>query len=266
LAAGDCIEVVHRLTGESNLIPLGSLANRQGRVVGDNLAGVPTIFPPVAGSACVKVFGWNVAAVGISAERARRAGLRPREALGTFFDAAHYYPEHGKLFLKLVYEEGTRRLLGLQAMGDGRAVQRADVFASLLHREGRLEDLLDLEFCYAPPYNAALDPLHGLACAALNQEETGIDGLSPISVPQDRFVVDVRLPEEITAEQPSPAGAANIPSQELRGRLDEVPRDQPLLIFCAMGTRSAEAARWLAAEGFTDIVYLAGGAWMQAMR
>ena len=283
-AAGDCIEVVHGITGQPVFVPLGSLANRQGRVVGDNLAvehgwkgvgaqaGAGSMaadfsrFGPVVGSACVKIFDWNVAVAGITATQARRAGLEAREAFGTFFDTAHYYPEHGKLFLKLVYEEGTQRLLGLQAVGDGQTVKRADVFAALLQRGGKLEDLLDLEFCYAPPYNAALDPLHALGCTALNVEETGIAGLGPDATPDGRFVVDVRLAEEITDDQPSPPGAKNIPIQELRSRVDELPRDKPLLILCAMGTRSAEAARWLMAQGFTDIVYLAGGAMMQAVR
>ncbi len=283
-AAGDCVELVHRVTGRPVLTPLGSLANRQGRVVGDNLAGKLTRFGPVAGSACVKLFDWNVATTGISVTAARSAGLRSRVAWGTFIDTAHYYPEHEQIFMKLVYEESSRRLLGLQACGAGNVVKRVDTFATLLHRTGTLEDLLDLEFCYSPPFNAALDPLHTLGCAALNQEESGITGLSPGSVslgaggdttgdaggdaatsaPDDRVMIDVRSPEEITEEYPTPPGAVNIPLQELRQRVQELPQDKPLLIVCARGTRSAEACRWLAAAGFTDVVYLAGGVNMRA--
>jgi NADPH-dependent 2,4-dienoyl-CoA reductase/sulfur reductase-like enzyme/rhodanese-related sulfurtransferase len=274
-AAGDCVELVHRVTGRPVLTPLGSLANRQGRVVGDNLAGKLTCFGPVAGSACVKLFDWNVATTGVSVTAARRAGLRSRVAWGTFIDTAHYYPEHKQIFMKLVYEEGSRRLLGLQACGAGDVVKRVDTFASLLHRGGTLEDLLDLEFCYSPPFNAALDPLHTLGCAALNPEESGIAGLSPGSVslgaggaatsaPDDRVMIDVRSPEEITEEYPTPPGAVNIPLQELRQRVRELPQDKPLLIVCARGTRSAEACRWLPAAGFTDVVYLDCGVNMRA--
>jgi rhodanese-related sulfurtransferase len=265
-AAGDCVEVVHRVTGKRVLVPLGSLANRQGRVVGDNLAGKPTHFGPVAGSAVVKIFDWNVAAVGISEAWARREGLYARAALGTFLDSAHYYPEHHRLYLKLVYEEGSRRLLGMQAAGRGEVAKRADVFAALIHRGGRLEDLLDLEFCYSPPYNAALDPLHGLGSIALNQEETGVAALGPLAERDGRYIVDVRLAEEITDEFPLPEGAVNIPLHQLRARVDELPRDKPLLMTCAYGTRSSEVARWLASEGFVDVVFLAGGAMMQAAR
>jgi len=262
-AAGDCIEVTLGVTDTPALLPLGSLANRQGRVVGDNLAGKPTRFGEVVGSACIKIFDWNVAVTGVSVGRAEQAGLQVREAFGTFMNGPHYYPDHGKLFLKLVYEQGSQRLLGLQALGAGDTVKRADVFAALLHRDGKLEDLLDLEFCYAPPYNGAIDPLHALGCVALNQEETGITGVSPVSDPADRVVVDVRLADEITDEQPALPGAINIPLDELRERVNEIPRGKPLLIACAMGLRSAEAARWLASQGFGDIVYLAGGSWMR---
>jgi rhodanese-related sulfurtransferase len=166
--------------------------------------------------------------------------------------------------MKLVYETGRRRLLGLQAVGGGEVVKRVDVFAGLLHRGGKLEDLLELEFCYAPPFNTALDPLHGLACAALNQEDTGIAGLNPLTDPEDRLVLDVRSPEEITEEFPSPPGAMNVPLPELHDRVEELSRQRPILVVCAMGTRSSEAARWLSSRGFDDVVYLAGGVNMRS--
>jgi NADPH-dependent 2,4-dienoyl-CoA reductase/sulfur reductase-like enzyme/rhodanese-related sulfurtransferase len=271
-AAGDCIEVIHAVTGRPCYLPLGSLANRQGRVVGDNLAGMPSRFGPVTGSVCLKIFGWNVAATGLTEQQARTEGLTARAAWGSFFDRAHYHPEHKLLFLKLVYEQGSRRLIGLQALGEGDAVKRVDVFSALLQRGGRLEDLLDLEFCYSPPYNVALDPLHGIACVALNREERGLQGLGPASVepggeaPGGRFVMDLRLAEEIGPEEPALPGALNIPIHELRARVAEIPRDRPLLCVCAMGTRSAEAVVWLASQGFQDIVYLAGGMNLQSAR
>lgn len=258
-AAGDCVEVKHRVSGCCALIPLGSLANRQGRVVGDNLAGVLSRFGPVTGSSCVKVFDWNVAATGLSVGSAKQAGLRPRSIWGTFTDRAHYYPEHEQLFLKLVYEEGTRRLLGMQACGPGQIIGRVDMLSSLLHQEGTLHDLTNLEHCYSPPFNSALEPLYVLGCAALNQEEGSPPGIGFNSPLDDYFTVDLRTAEEITEEYPSPPGALHLPLQELRERVDEVPRDRPLLLVCAMGTRSSEATRWLSTQGFTDLVYLAGG-------
>jgi rhodanese-related sulfurtransferase len=132
--------------------------------------------------------------------------------------------------------------------------------------------VLDLEVCYSPPDNVALDPLHGIACVALNREERGLTGLGPASVepggeaPGGRFVMDLRLAEEIGPEEPALPGALNIPIHELRARVAEIPRDRPLLCVCAMGTRSAEAVVWLASQGFQDIVYLAGGMNLQNAR
>jgi NADPH-dependent 2,4-dienoyl-CoA reductase/sulfur reductase-like enzyme/rhodanese-related sulfurtransferase len=274
-AAGDCVEVVHRLTRQPCYVPLGSLANRQGRVVGDNLAADAadaeaaqdrpadadpySSFGAVVGSSCLKVFDLNVAATGLSETAAAHVGLSADAVWGTFHDVAHYYPEPGALYLKVVYERGSGRLLGLQAVGPGEAVKRVDVFASLLQRDGKLRDLLDLEFCYAPPYNAALDPLHGLGCAALNREEAGVIGVGPFVAADGRAVIDVRSADEAAARPWGSPEALHIPSEQLRARLSEIPTDRPLLIVCEKGPRSAELARWLLAQERRDVVYLAGG-------
>jgi rhodanese-related sulfurtransferase len=275
-AAGDCVEVVNRLTGQPCYVPLGSLANKQGRVVGDNIAADSAAdagseaatgsapassvrFGPVVGSSCLKVFDLNVAATGLSETAAAQAGLRARAIWGTFYDVAHYYPEHSELYLKLVYEEDTQRLLGLQVLGPGAAVKRVDVFASLLQRDGKLTDLVDLEFCYAPPYNAALDPLHGLGCAALNREEADVIPVGPFGDTDGHAVIDVRSAAEMTANPCDLPEVMHVPSEQLRERVADLPRDRPLLIVCEKGPRSAETARWLLAEGYRDVVYLAGG-------
>jgi NADPH-dependent 2,4-dienoyl-CoA reductase/sulfur reductase-like enzyme/rhodanese-related sulfurtransferase len=263
LAAGDCIELMNHVSGELCLVPLGSLASRQGRVVGDVLAGRDTEFPAVTGSAAVKVLETNVAATGLSETAARRAGYEPAVAWGAFGDRTHFFPEHERLYLKLVYERDGDRLLGLQAVGRGDAVKRVDVFAALLRQDADLVDLLDVETCYSPPYNAPLDPLQGLAAAALNARETGLGQLPPHAETGGRFVLDVRTATESIASDPPPPGALNIPLEELRQRVDELPSGQPLLIFCAKGPRSFEAARILQDRGFSDIVYLAGGAEMR---
>ncbi len=256
-AAGDCIEVLHAATGRPCLLPLGSVANRQGRVAAEGMAGRPARFGPVAGCSAVKVFATDVAAAGLTEDEARRNELAVRSVWGTFDDRPHYFPEHGLLHLKLVYEEGTGRLLGLQAVGGG-ADKRVDVAAQVLRRGGGLADLLDIEHCYSPPYAPALDPLHGLAAAALNREELGALPLSPRADADGRLVVDLRTAEEAGAD-PAPAGAVHIPLEELRERAGELPPDRPLLLVCAMGPRSWEAARLLSARGWSDVVYLGGG-------
>ncbi len=264
LAAGDCIELVHHTSGELCRLPLGSLASRQGRVAGDVLAGRFSEIAAVVASRAVKVLGLNVAVCGLSAAAARAADLDPVVTTGAFCDRAHYHPEQALIHLQLVHEAGSGRLLGLQAVGPGDVVKRVDVFAALLRQDGDLGDLLDAEFCCAPPYNAALDPLHELAAAALSQQEGRAIQAGPFSDPGGRLVLDVRTPAEVAAAADALPGAVNIPLADLRQRAGELPADRPLLVVCAKGSRSAEAAGILRERGFADVVYLAGGMTMRA--
>ncbi len=257
-AAGDCIELIHRPSGKPLLLPQGSLANRQGRVVGDNLAGRDSNFGPVAAGTCLKAFDWNVAATGLSASAAERAGIECREAWVAAKDRVHFHPDRQNLYLKLTYAPDDRRLLGLQILGPGDAVKRADVFTALLNAGGTLDDLAEAETAYSPPYNTALDPLYVLGCAARNREDGGPEMIGPLDDGGDRLVIDVREPDELTDERSSPAGALHIPLGEIRARADEIPADRPLLLVCATGTRSFEAATFLATRG-RDVVCLAGG-------
>jgi len=258
-AGGDCIEVTHCVSGQPLVIPLGSLANRQGRAIGNNLAGGETHFGPVAGSAAVKVFDLNVATAGLTATAAEAAGLSVSAVWGSFPAIAHYYPEGEEIQLKLVYEAGTDRLVGLQGVGKGDVVKRADVFGNLLLQGGTLESLLDAEFAYAPPYAPAVDPLFALGAMALDQEQEGVGGINPMVDLSASVLLDVRLPEEIEAAPFDTDSAVRIPLHELRGRLDEVPSGQPVVVLCERGPRAAEAARLLLQAGRENVSYLGGG-------
>ncbi|MDY0110735.1 MAG: FAD-dependent oxidoreductase [Candidatus Krumholzibacteria bacterium] len=260
LAAGDCIELVHHTSGEVCRMPVGSLASRQGRVAGDALAGLDTEFPAVVGSLAIKVLNLNIAATGLTAAAAQAAGLDPVATLGSFDDRLHIHPDRSLIHLALVHEAGSDRLLGLQAVGPGDAVKRVDVFASLLRQDGDLADLLDAEFCFAPAYNTLLDPLHDLAAAALDPRVFGIEQAPLRGAAAGRLLLDVRTTAEYAAGASClPPGSIHIPLAELRSRAHELPPGQPLLIACAKGSRSFEAARILRECGFTDLVYLAGG-------
>jgi NADPH-dependent 2,4-dienoyl-CoA reductase/sulfur reductase-like enzyme/rhodanese-related sulfurtransferase len=262
-AAGDCVEVKHAVSGKALSIPLGSLANRQGRVAGCNLAGQEAAFGPVVGSAAVKIFDYNVASTGLTEHAAGQAGLDAACAWGTFTDKADYYPESQNIHLKLVYEKGSLRLLGLQAYGKGEVVKRVDVFAALLKKNGDLDDLIDAEFAYAPPYAPAVDPLFSLGCAAKNAALEGVEALPPAADLTGRTVVDVRLPEEVEAK-PFSEGATNIPFEAVREKWAELPKDSPLLVVCSKGLRSSESVRILKEKGLADVVYLGGGSFMRA--
>ncbi len=258
-AAGDCVSVKHRILDRYIQLPLGSLANRQGRIAGSNLAGGHERFGPVVGSAAVKVFDWNVSSTGITENTARKAGLETASAWGTFTDKADYFPGSEDIHLKLVWERGSGRLLGLQGYGKGEVVKRVDVFASLLQRGGVLKEIQDLEFAYAPPYASALDPLYSLACAARGALEEEVDCISPGSSLDGCRVVDVRMADEAAAEPFSEGDPVNIPLCELRRRGPEIPGDKPLIMVCAKGLRSSESLRILRQKGFEGIRYLGGG-------
>ncbi len=256
-AAGDCVECRHAATGGPAFLPLGSLANRQGRVLGNILAGRDDHFGPVAAATAVKVFDLHVAAVGCTASRLSGDGLGVRSAWLSGEDRAHYWPEAQLLLLTLVYDPSTHRVLGVQAVGkEAEAAKRVDVAAQLILRGGTIEDLAAIEHAYAPPFAPALDPLAVLAMAAGNQLE-GIDAVSPVSDLSSATVLDVRTDEERSERPLQAAQLVEIDYTEVRGRAGELP-DGPLVVACAHGTRSAEVVRWLRHRG-VDGRYLGGG-------
>ena len=257
-AAGDCIEV-ETAFGQKAVIPLGSLANKQGRAVGDQLAGKKTRFGKVAASACVKVFDYNVASTGVCETIALKAGIDVKCVWGTFGDIAHYHPDDKNIFLKLIYNAETLKVLGLQAVGLGEVVKRVDVLGNLILNNGIIEDILDLEFAYSPPYAPALDPLYVLGAAAQNQED-GVGAINPFASLKERVILDVRTKGEATNNPME--GSVNIPLEELRGRIDELENDKPICVVCAKGVRSAEVTRWLVEMGHKNVTYAGGGIFM----
>ena len=256
-AAGDCAEVRHIVTGGSAYLPLGSLANRQGRVLGTVLAGGDASFGPIAGAAAVKVFDLNVASVGCTAFRLGADGLGVRSVCISAEDRAHYWPEAKLILLEMVYDAATRRVLGVQGVSEeGEVAKRIDVAAQLMLRHGTIEDFVDLEHAYAPPYAPALDPLTVLACAAQNELD-GIEAESPLMDLSSATVLDVRIDEEREERPIEAATVVEIEIGELRDRAHKIP-DGPIVVACAHGTRSAEAVRWLAGRG-VRARYLGGG-------
>ncbi len=253
-AAGDCIEVRDQTTGRPCYRPFGSLANRQGRTLANVLAGRQDAFPPVTGAAAVKVFDFNVAAVGSTERQARESGLVARSAWITAKDRADYWPESREIHLKLVYEPESTRLLGVQAAGEGDAVKRIDVATQLLARGATLAELQHLEHAYAPAYAPALDPLAVAAQVAQNQED-GVEAINPLSPLEE--VYDVRLPEE-RQKRPAPASRVReLPVTTFwNGAADQLEMDAA--VVCERGTRSAEAVRLLRAQG-GRAAYLGGG-------
>jgi len=256
-AAGDCAEVRHVVTGGPAYIPLGSLANRQGRVLGTLIAGGEGSFGPIAGAAAVKVFDLNVASVGCTAYRLGADGQGVRSVWASAEDRAHYWPEAKLILLGMIYDPASRRVLGVQGVSEGGEVaKRIDVSAQLILRGATIEDFIDIEHAYAPPFAPALDPLTVLACAAQNELD-GIEAESPLMDLSAATVLDVRIDEEREERRVEAGAVVEIEIGALSDRVDEL-AEGPFVVVCAHGTRSAEAVRYLVGKGI-KARYLGGG-------
>ncbi len=265
-AGGDCVEQRHLVSGESVHMPLGSLANRQGRVIGTNVAGGHAVFTGSVGTFCIKLFGLGVARAGLTEAQALAAGLEPVCGLMGMSDRAHFYPTEKMMFLKLIADRHTRKIIGVEALGEnGDAVKaRVDTVAALLPHGPTTEDLSNVEVGYSPPFASAMDILN--ACA--NTLENILDGRNrPMSAGEflERFkkgeltVVDIRSPETAKPGQDKHGARwLSIPLDTLAERWAEVPRDREAVLFCSSGLRSYESQRMLAAKG-VELPHVQGG-------
>ena len=265
-AGGDCVESESIVTGKKLYMPMGSLANRHGRIIAENISGNSSEFPGVTGAFLVKVFDTNIGSVGISEQKARESGIKAGAVWGAFVDKPDYYPESKNITLKMIYDKNDLRILGLQGAGKGDICRRIDVFSSFLSRNAKINDLLDFEQGYAPPYSEAMDPLHHLAGIALARQN-GLKFESPdcVSDFRDALWLDVREIEE--AEEiklPLPEGGKdnyiNIPLNDLRRNLDKLIGAEKILIVCRRGLRSYQAALILKDAGIENVHILSGGA------
>jgi NADPH-dependent 2,4-dienoyl-CoA reductase/sulfur reductase-like enzyme len=159
-AAGDCCESYHRVSRKPVYSPLGDTANKQGRVAGANIGGQVVTFPGIVGSQCFKVFGLEVASTGLTEEEARQAGLTPVSATIQGVSRAHSYPGTKRLWLKLIADTGTGRLIGAQGVGAEGVVARINILAGALAGGLSLDEIAYLDLAYAPPFSGSWDPVH----------------------------------------------------------------------------------------------------------
>ncbi|MFN8045336.1 MAG: FAD-dependent oxidoreductase [Dermatophilaceae bacterium] len=259
-AVGDAVEKVDGLSHEASLVPLANTANLQGRRVADVIAGLPGSDRHVLGTAIVGVMGLQVAATGWNEKRLRAAG-RPYRAIHTH-PASHatYYPGAATMALKLLVDPETDRILGAQGVGREGVDKRIDVIATAMTGGLSASALAGLELAYAPQFGSAKDPINMLGHIADNLR-TGVaveiqwDELAD-AMAAGATLVDVRTPAEF-AKGAIP-GALNIPVDDLRDRLDEVPPG-PVVVHCAVGLRGHVAARILRQRGWDDVRNLSGG-------
>jgi NADPH-dependent 2,4-dienoyl-CoA reductase/sulfur reductase-like enzyme/rhodanese-related sulfurtransferase len=262
-AAGDCVECMDRLTGHSCYVPLGSTANKQGRVVAVNICGGDEMFPGVLGSSICKVFDYCVGRTGLTECAAVSLGYDVITAMVPGADRAHYMPKAQTLLMKIVADKQTGKLLGIQVTGPGEGAKRIDVAATAITAGMTIDQLAYLDLSYAPPYASAMDNLITAANVTRNKRDGYMIGISAESVQrkiqngEDFIFLDVRSPKEY-AQEHLPKSTL-IPLGALRKRLAEIPRDKEIITYCAISLRGYEASLILRAAGFNDVKVLDGG-------
>ena len=264
-AGGDCAEQRHLLTGEPVYIPLASTANKQGRVIADHMIGLPVRFAPVEGTSVLQAFDLNIGRTGLGESEARKRGFNVVTSVSCGLDSTHYHPMHANITIKLIAEQENGRLLGAQVCGVGESVKRLDVLATALKFGAKVEDLIDLDLAYAPPFATAIDVLIHAATTLENIRlglATGITAETLVSRLEsgEKFcILDVREPDEVGASPLSMEGTLVISLGELRERWEEIPTDLLIVTVCGLGIRGYEAARMLHGKGIRQVVYLQGG-------
>ena len=263
-AAGDCVESVNLVTGKPVLFPMGSAANKQGRAAGANAMGRRISVKGFTGTVIVKVFDLAVAKTGLSEGEALSEGFDPLVTYVLAGDHAGYYPGAKGLHIKTVSDRRDRRLLGAQVIGEKGVDKRIDVMATAIYNRMAVDDLLQLDLAYAPPYSAARDPVIVAGAVAQNFYAGDWDPITPAALYEkvkrgdDVVVVDTRTKPELRKTGVIP-GATHIAIDDLRNRIRELNQDKETILYCAVGLRSYVGHRILAMKGFKNVKTLTGG-------
>ncbi|ADQ06934.1 FAD-dependent pyridine nucleotide-disulfide oxidoreductase [Caldicellulosiruptor hydrothermalis 108] len=260
-AAGDAVEVKSIITGKNVWIPLAGPANKQGRVAGCNAAGGNLEFKGVIGSSIIKVFDWALAKVGLSEAECKDQGLDYNVTIVHPLHHAGYYPGGKQLTIKLIFDNTTGRIYGAQVVGKEGVDKRADVIATAIYAGLTVFDLENLDLVYAPPFSSAKDPVIMAGMTASNIIRGEVKNILPDRVfelldSKGHLILDVRTPEEY--EFGHIKGAINIPVDELRSRLNELPKDKKIIVYCGVGFRSYHGCLILKANGL-DCLNMSGG-------
>ncbi len=263
-AGGDCVECKHLVTGKPAFVPLGSTANKHGRVIGTNIAGARDSFQGILGTAIAKVFDLAIGRTGLTEKEAKDAGFDVVCSIVSPTHIAHYFPGSHTLTLKLVAEASTGRVLGAQCIGRGGVAKRIDVAATAISCGMNVSQLAGLDLAYAPPYNSAMDPMHDAANVIRNKIDGIAKGISPqqlkgkMNGEQNLLLLDVRSEREwgqIRIEHPK---VQLVPVNELSKVNRELCEGKEVVTFCRESVRAYRAQKMLERKGCTDVKFLDG--------
>lgn len=252
-AAGDAVQVKHYVTGQNALISLAGPANKQGRIIADNICGGDSRYSGSQGSSVIKVFDMTAATTGINETNARKAGLDVDTVILSPMSHAGYYPGGKVMTMKVVFEKETYRLLGAQIVGYEGVDKRIDVLAAAIHAGMKATELKDLDLAYAPPYSSAKDPVNMAGFMADNiskgtLKQWHLEDVDFLPRYGSVTLLDVRTTSEYSNGHIE--GFKNIPVDELRERLDEIEKDKPVYVICQSGLRSYIGTRILEGNGY----------------
>ncbi|MBA3037827.1 MAG: pyridine nucleotide-disulfide oxidoreductase [Desulfobacterium sp.] len=264
-AGGDCVvsHYVNKTAGSPLYVPLGSTANKHGRVIANHIAGNPTPFNGIACSSIVKAFDYTIGRTGFSEKQARALNLDIETTTWAGADKPHFMPDSKPFIIKMIAGKRDRKLIGIQVAGMGDGAKRLDVAAGAILFGATLDQLADVDFAYAPPYGPALDPLATCDHLLINKMDGIAAGISAFEAKKrietgDVILLDVRTPEEVAA-MPFPYDFVNIPLGALRQKAESLPKDKDIITFCKISLRGYEAQRILNAAGFNRVSYIEGG-------
>jgi NADPH-dependent 2,4-dienoyl-CoA reductase/sulfur reductase-like enzyme/rhodanese-related sulfurtransferase len=264
-AGGDCVENTNIVSGQKVFAPMGSLANRHGRIIGENLCGAERQFRGVLNTVIVKVLDMNVGKTGITEREAKELGYDYVTVITAGHDKPHYMEDAKIIAIKLIADVKTRKILGVQACGQGEIAKRIDVVAALLTVGGTIDDVTDIDLSYAPPYNSPIDNLAVAANSLMNKLAGKMKGLSPLQAKellQNNKVVflDVRTTAEYKQERLADCqNIKHIPLGELRSRYKELNPNDEIVTFCKISLRGYEAEGILEGQEFKNVKVLEGG-------
>jgi len=261
-ALGDAIEVISLLTGKPTLIPLAGPANKQGRIVADNIVnGNKEKYKGTIGTAIAKIFDLTVASTGLSGKALKKEQIPYLSSYTHSASHAGYYPNALPLSIKILFAPETGRLLGAQVVGFDGVDKRIDLLAQVIRNGGTVYDLTEIEHAYAPPFSSAKDPVNMAGFVAQNILEDKVKVVQWHDIqhldPEKEILVDVRTVEEFSLAHID--GAINIPVDNLRERLHELPSGKSIIIYCAVGLRGYLACRILKQNHFSNVWNLSGG-------
>lgn len=259
-AVGDVIETHHFITMRPTKLALAGPAQRQARAVADHIYGRTHRNKGVVGSSIIKVFEMNAASTGLNEKACKTANINYRYVFVPATDKVGLMPNVNTVFFKLIFEYPSGKILGAQAVGRGNIDKRVDIIAALIQMEATLEDLKEMEFCYAPAFSTAKDVTNHAALVGLNVLYGEFKQV-PVTmarelVENNEFIVDVREPEEYNAGHL--INSVNIPLSQLRERINEIPKDRNVYLHCRSSQRSYNAVKALMGNGYTKVYDIAG--------